>query len=851
MPTDDFGRWLSDDGAWVWDSAAKMWRPRVTAGDSGDAGGPVTGPSERSGSPARRADDFFAVERVGETDDRPYQPSDRESSWDVTAPAYQPSERDPGLRSGSGSPARPAAAAVDPFDVSSTHDRPLPSAYPSVEHPPYPVRHEPWTDGLPNQVDPGRGVPGLPGTPAGHGPGHGSGRWDLSVGSADDGHSARGAGLAWQSSPAGPGTGRDPGVRDRQPEVPRGFGPNRSEAVGSAEARRNWPPADDRLTAFPAAGQAASGAQAFQPPGNATGAAADRPAGGSTASSPPPRGFAGATGRPADHGSSGYTPTGADGPPRGGSTGGANGYPGGQQPDGYGVPQGDGYAISGHQPPDYPGSARGAAGGREAIARSGRPVDAGSQRGSGNRAFDQTAESGRMERDDARRRPEAVSRTVLLPEPPSPAEPSAGGYSGYPPGRPVPRRSGTDDRAFAPPDGPARTAARRADASGRATIPPPLHRDPAGPRVDPLTAPRTPLGPATALPLPALPPAPPSSGSHAAGTAAGGTPELDRDSHHPVRAPAWDSGPLSQGVPPAALPPQPPVEAAMTEALRLEPAPESVEDDGWKPSTTVRKKTDRGGAAPPRVSSARASSADAISGMATKGAKERRRALSGRTAVSARRGGNAPGNRRGVASRTDFDPDLTGDTDLTDDIDIDDEDDYPSGIFARYRHGWVGPLAIAVLVSLVAIGVYVMVTGGKSAPEAAPTSVASTSRSAGSQTSTTSNPDAAAGLALIDGAYRCYQADSADLKPLAALPDKLVIPMGRGAYSWNAQQGTYTIAKNSLSTETEIFADVQFTAGPLKDVKALFFNRVRQGDAGKDVGGLTFEDGTNRWCAIN
>jgi integrin beta 3 len=163
----------------------------------------------------------------------------------------------------------------------------------------------------------------------------------------------------------------------------------------------------------------------------------------------------------------------------------------------------------------------------------------------------------------------------------------------------------------------------------------------------------------------------------------------------------------------------------------------------------------------------------------------------------------------------------------------------------------MGPLVVAALVSLVAIGAYILLTGGKDDPDTTQTVATPPVGSAGTQSPPGSNPDAATGLALADGAYRCYQADSADLKPLAAVADKLVVPLTRGVYTWNGREGTYTIVKNSLSTDTEIFADVRFTDGPLKDVKALFFNRVRQGDAGKDAGGLTFEDGTNRWCAIN
>ncbi|SBW28528.1 hypothetical protein FDG2_5729 [Candidatus Protofrankia californiensis] len=186
--------------------------------------------------------------------------------------------------------------------------------------------------------------------------------------------------------------------------------------------------------------------------------------------------------------------------------------------------------------------------------------------------------------------------------------------------------------------------------------------------------------------------------------------------------------------------------------------------------------------------------------------------------------------------------------------DIDGDDGSP-GFLASHRRGWVGPLVVAALVSLVAIGLYVLLSGGEDAPPAAQekpvTPISPTSPAVGSATPATSNPDAATGLALVDGTYRCYRADGADLRLLAALPNKFVVARASGSYLWDDQQGTYSITKNSLSTDTVIFTDIQFTGGPLKDVKALFVDRVRDGDAGKDAGFLTFKDGSNRWCAIN
>ncbi len=180
-------------------------------------------------------------------------------------------------------------------------------------------------------------------------------------------------------------------------------------------------------------------------------------------------------------------------------------------------------------------------------------------------------------------------------------------------------------------------------------------------------------------------------------------------------------------------------------------------------------------------------------------------------------------------------------------------------------------MIVAVLVSLVAVGLYALLSGGAEdlpvgAPEdpADPGVTAAASSAGGAPTPATSNPDAAAGRALVDGTYRCYRtadgdqpadgaasADNRNSQASAALPNKFVVPRESGSYRWDDQQGTYSITKNSLSTDTVIFTDVRFADGPLKDIKALFINRVGAGDAGKDGAFLTFKDGSNRWCAIN
>ncbi|WP_131748421.1 hypothetical protein [Frankia sp. Cppng1_Ct_nod] len=473
-----------------------------------------------------------------------------------------------------------------------------------------------------------------------------------------------------------------------------------------------------------------------------------------------------------------------------------------------------------------------------------------------------------------------------------------GGYPGYAAPRPGPRRPTADDRGRPLFDPPASASAGRTDAGGRTAVLPPARRGPTAPVADP------PISPPVPAPAPAWTPAPASSTAQAVAFGVG-APELDRagisrqapdeagfaglphpspgagtepsadgafgsiqaaqprtrpGGYQPDIAQPWTQprggDPLDQIAPPLSAQEEW-ASAEMTAALpKVEPESETDPDDdddddddgGWRPSTTVRKRPGREGTAPPRVSSSRNPSAvDPTSATGRAASEARPKTSTGpRTQVAVPRGASRPDDRPGTAADIDLDADLIDDLD-----EVEDDDEGASGFLARYRRGWVGPLVVAALVSVVAVGLYILFAGKSSGSGTSRNSATPVVRPSGSQTSTTSNPDAAAGQALVDGTYRCYQSGSSDLKPLAPVADKLVVPAGRGVYAWNGQQGTYTIAKNSLSTDAEMFADVQFTGGPLKDVKALFFNRVRQGDAGKDAGSLMFEDGSNRWCAIN
>lgn len=77
------------------------------------------------------------------------------------------------------------------------------------------------------------------------------------------------------------------------------------------------------------------------------------------------------------------------------------------------------------------------------------------------------------------------------------------------------------------------------------------------------------------------------------------------------------------------------------------------------------------------------------------------------------------------------------------------------------------------------------------------------------------------------------------------------MPRASGVYLWDGARGTYTISRQTYSTATDVFSTVSFTSGPLRGVDATYLNRVRQGDAGLDSGGLVFKDGSDRYCAVN
>ncbi|MGF7234123.1 MAG: hypothetical protein ACQSGP_04055, partial [Frankia sp.] len=274
----------------------------------------------------------------------------------------------------------------------------------------------------------------------------------------------------------------------------------------------------------------------------------------------------------------------------------------------------------------------------------------------------------------------------------------------------------------------------------------------------------------------------------------------------PAAAPAGgSSGPR----PPAAR--APPPSGAATQAVvradppRATPDPDLDEDDddGWRPSSTVR------GRGPGRRGAGRA--------VAASGSTRRRP-----------------------------EPELVDEDDFDDDEEFDEDDfddDQP-----RARRGWLAPILVAVVLSVVAIGLYlVFVKGGGSSTGggAAPTSTVTGSPA----TLTKATPTALAGKAMMPGSYRCFSATTST--KMVALKDHLIVSRTVGSYTWNGVAGTYTINRKAYSIKTQVFSDVTFTSGPLHSpIAESFMVDLGAGDGGGDSGLLTFRDGTSRFCEI-
>ncbi|MCM3925234.1 hypothetical protein ND748_26650, partial [Frankia sp. AiPs1] len=169
---------------------------------------------------------------------------------------------------------------------------------------------------------------------------------------------------------------------------------------------------------------------------------------------------------------------------------------------------------------------------------------------------------------------------------------------------------------------------------------------------------------------------------------------------------------------------------------------------------------------------------------------------------------------------------------------------------AWLRQGWIGPLALALVVALLAVGGYVLLRGGDGGGgTAAPSPTADSSL-----TPATTNPDALTGKAMIDGSWQCRLVTAANPISLSQEVGVLVVARTAGAYTWNGAAGQYTITPVAGNDGGNVIGDVRFTSGPLKDLAAVHIAKPGDGIRGKAQGTLDLKAGgtaPHRICGVN
>ncbi|WP_163551314.1 hypothetical protein [Candidatus Frankia alpina] len=313
--------------------------------------------------------------------------------------------------------------------------------------------------------------------------------------------------------------------------------------------------------------------------------------------------------------------------------------------------------------------------------------------------------------------------------------------------------------------------------------------------------------------------------------------------------------------------------------------PAGDDDSGWQPSRSVRKPngrsvpadrrrtpnpvTDTNSLQPVSAPSGGRATADgraAENGRADTG--ERRR----RTADRAARGSaTGPGARRAAGRRGEADGGRSGgghvgpqgrsargatSSGLLEPTDrrgaVPHDEPPPEDMLAWLRQGWIGPLAVALVVALLAVGGYVLLRGGGGAGGG---TVASSPTADASSTPATTNPDALTGKAMIDGSWKCSLVTSANpIKLSKEVVGVLVVERAPGAYTWDGTAGQYTITMVAGNDGGNVIGDVKFTSGPLKDLAAVHIAMPGGGIRGKAQGTLELKaSGTapHRFCGVN
>jgi hypothetical protein len=182
----------------------------------------------------------------------------------------------------------------------------------------------------------------------------------------------------------------------------------------------------------------------------------------------------------------------------------------------------------------------------------------------------------------------------------------------------------------------------------------------------------------------------------------------------------------------------------------------------------------------------------------------------------------------------------------------------PNDRLAWFRHGWLGPLAVAVTLALVALGLYVLVSGrgggGRGGSEVAATTPAAP---------VGTNPDAKTGKALVDGTYTCQTGPTtaatatsgattapAGTGATTATTSVLIVPTTTGTYTWNGQSGSYAIATPNYDDPSNIIASVSFSSGPLQGDTATSIAGWPKG-GGRVTATVMLTKGNSMFCKLN
>ncbi|MCM3885169.1 hypothetical protein [Frankia sp. R82] len=289
--------------------------------------------------------------------------------------------------------------------------------------------------------------------------------------------------------------------------------------------------------------------------------------------------------------------------------------------------------------------------------------------------------------------------------------------------------------------------------------------------------------------------------------------------------------------------------------------------NGERPGSSVTDRADRADRAKARGTDRTGTAERAgTRGRADTGERRRRGTGPGRALTAtgghraARSGGDSTGGHTGPRRRSGRDTTSSSLLEPTDrpeptPADLDDELAAEDRL-AWLRQGWIGPLAVALVVALLGVGGYVVLRGDR-AGGASGAPVASSSAAPVVPT----NPDALTGKAMIDGQWQCRLVTATSpLKLSTEVVGILTVERTAGAYRWAdqsgqpGQPGQYTITVVSGNDGANVIGDVRFTSGPLKDLTANHIAKPGGGIRGKAQGTLDLKasgSAPHRFCGVN